>query len=183
MRLTHVVTSKAFIDRIGVAVEGAQFIFLEDLRGGMGKLELLLDAAGGALARQADAHGMCRASTPRQPAVVLFTSGSEKAPKAVPLTHHNLLTNQRDGISVFRADAPGFAARLPAGVSQFRPVDHRTDAAARRHARGSSSRPDRRRRPDAQDRRLQADHARAARRLSSATSSSARSRATWTRCA
>jgi long-chain-fatty-acid--[acyl-carrier-protein] ligase len=29
---------------------------------------------------------------------VLFTSGSEKAPKAVPLTHTNLLTNQRAGI-------------------------------------------------------------------------------------
>ena len=27
------------------------------------------------------------------PAVVLFTSGSEKAPKAVPLTHRNLLSN------------------------------------------------------------------------------------------
>ena len=35
---------------------------------------------------------------PDQPAVVLFTSGSEKAPKAVPLTHRNILTNQRTGM-------------------------------------------------------------------------------------
>ena len=39
---------------------------------------------------------------PDRPAVVLFTSGSEKAPKAVPLTHRNLLTNQRSGIEVLK---------------------------------------------------------------------------------
>lgn len=34
-------------------------------------------------------------------AVVLFTSGSESLPKAVPLTHANLLTNIRDALSSF----------------------------------------------------------------------------------
>jgi acyl-CoA synthetase (AMP-forming)/AMP-acid ligase II len=34
--------------------------------------------------------------TPREHAVVLFTSGSESLPKAVPLSHMNLLTNSRD---------------------------------------------------------------------------------------
>ena len=29
-------------------------------------------------------------------AVILFTSGSEALPKAVPLSHHNLLSNLRD---------------------------------------------------------------------------------------
>ena len=33
-----------------------------------------------------------------QLAVVLFTSGSEKAPKAVPLTHANILSNLKSGI-------------------------------------------------------------------------------------
>jgi long-chain-fatty-acid--[acyl-carrier-protein] ligase len=37
---------------------------------------------------------------PDSPAVVLFTSGSEKAPKAVPLTHRNMLADQRAGIPV-----------------------------------------------------------------------------------
>jgi acyl-[acyl-carrier-protein]-phospholipid O-acyltransferase/long-chain-fatty-acid--[acyl-carrier-protein] ligase len=39
---------------------------------------------------------------PPRTAVVLFTSGSESLPKAVPLTHENLLTNLRDVCTVFR---------------------------------------------------------------------------------
>jgi acyl-CoA synthetase (AMP-forming)/AMP-acid ligase II/1-acyl-sn-glycerol-3-phosphate acyltransferase/acyl carrier protein len=42
------------------------------------------------------------AVTPAQVAVVLFTSGSEHLPKAVPLTHTNLLANVRDIIPVGR---------------------------------------------------------------------------------
>jgi hypothetical protein len=36
---------------------------------------------------------------PDQPAVVLFTSGSESLPKAVPLSHRNLICNIRGGIA------------------------------------------------------------------------------------
>ena len=36
---------------------------------------------------------------PEDTAVVLFTSGSEKAPKAVPLTHRNILTDVQAGAS------------------------------------------------------------------------------------
>src|SRR5205807_664875 len=42
MKLTHVVTSKAFIDRTGIAVAGTKFLFLEEVRASIGKLELLL---------------------------------------------------------------------------------------------------------------------------------------------
>ena len=37
------------------------------------------------------------------PAVVLFTSGSESQPKAVPLSHRNLITNVRAGVAVLEA--------------------------------------------------------------------------------
>ena len=99
MKLTHVVTSKAVVDRLGVTVEGVENHYLEDLRAGMGKFELLRTLLavrwfGGRVRRQAPPLD------PHSPAVVLFTSGSEKAPKAVPLTHHNILSNQRDCLSV-----------------------------------------------------------------------------------
>lgn len=40
-------------------------------------------------------------TSPADTAVVLFTSGSESLPKAVPLSHTNLLANLRDAASVF----------------------------------------------------------------------------------
>jgi long-chain-fatty-acid--[acyl-carrier-protein] ligase len=98
MSLTHVVTSRAFVDRISVQVPGTEYLYLEDLRKGVGKFESLRT-----LLAVRFLPGGVRSSTPRpnpdSPAVVLFTSGSEKAPKAVPLTHRNLLTVQRSGIT------------------------------------------------------------------------------------
>jgi long-chain-fatty-acid--[acyl-carrier-protein] ligase len=95
--LTHVVTSKAFVDRTGVTVEGATYLFLEELRGKIGRFELLRTLLGVRLF-----PGRVRARVPRtdpqKAAVVLFTSGSEKAPKAVPLTHANILSNHRSGL-------------------------------------------------------------------------------------
>ncbi len=47
------------------------------------------------------------AAAARDPAVILFTSGSESLPKAVPLTHANLLANMRDvvvGIDLYPSD-------------------------------------------------------------------------------
>jgi long-chain-fatty-acid--[acyl-carrier-protein] ligase len=100
MSLGHVVTSRAFVDRSGVAVEGTEYVFLEEMRKGIGKGEQLR-----ALLAVRWRPGKVRAQLPRpgadEPAVVLFTSGSEKAPKAVPLTHRNLLSNQRTTVAFF----------------------------------------------------------------------------------
>jgi long-chain-fatty-acid--[acyl-carrier-protein] ligase len=99
MGLTHVITSRAFIDRTAIEVEGAEYLYLERLRKEMGKLELLRTLL---TVRWLPGRVLKHVphTPPDQPAVVLFTSGSEKAPKAVPLTHRNILTNQRTGVPV-----------------------------------------------------------------------------------
>ena len=98
MGLKRVITSQKFIDRVGVQIEGVEFFFLEDLRKDIGKLESILALLGARLF-----PGKILASLPKidptQPAVILFTSGSEKAPKAVPLTHRNVLTDVNAGAS------------------------------------------------------------------------------------
>lgn len=98
--LKVVVTSKAFIDRTHIEVAGTEYSFLEPLRQSVGKLELLARALKVKLfpsmvARQA-LSGLDR--DPHKPAVILFTSGSEKAPKAVPLSHANIISNQRGAV-------------------------------------------------------------------------------------
>ncbi len=95
--LTHVVTSRAFIDRTGIEVKGVEYLYLEKLRKDMGKFELLRTLL---IVRWLPGHvrKLVPHISPEQPAVVLFTSGSEKEPKAVPLTHRNILTLLHSGI-------------------------------------------------------------------------------------
>jgi acyl-CoA synthetase (AMP-forming)/AMP-acid ligase II/1-acyl-sn-glycerol-3-phosphate acyltransferase/acyl carrier protein len=97
MELTQVVTSRPFIDRSGVTVEGVEYLFLEDLRQQIGRLELLRSLLTVRLL-----PGRVWNQVPRvpadQPAMVLFTSGSERAPKAVPLSHANITSEMRAGI-------------------------------------------------------------------------------------
>lgn len=100
MNLGHVITSHAFIDRFGIAVEGTSYVFLEDLFARVGRLEKLTTLLRLRLLPHSVSNRLPRVE-PGQPAVVLFTSGSEKAPKAVPLTHANLLCEMRAGIPFF----------------------------------------------------------------------------------
>jgi long-chain-fatty-acid--[acyl-carrier-protein] ligase len=114
MGLTHVVTSRAFLDRTGIQVEGVQYLFLEALRQDIGKREQLVTLLavrwlGGRVRRRVPVVD------PDRPAVVLFTSGSERAPKAVPLTHRNLLSNHKSSIAAFTLMRAGsMLAFLPA---------------------------------------------------------------------
>ncbi len=100
MALRHVITSEVFVDRTGIEVDEAEYVFLEEVREGIGKWEMVRTLLSVRWFAASVAASVPRAN-PDNPAVVLFTSGSERAPKAVPLTHRNLLSNQRAGISVF----------------------------------------------------------------------------------
>ena len=98
--LSKVLTSRAFADRLGVRVEGADYLFIEDMQSTIGKYELAADAAARARWRPGSVRRAVPVASPDDPAVVLFTSGSEKTPKAVPLTHANLLSCQRAVVAV-----------------------------------------------------------------------------------
>lgn len=105
LELKHVVTSNRFVDRLEetiaqkVVEAGAEYLCLEDMREAISRWELLK-----ALLTIRFRPGHIRAQIPKvspaQPAVILFTSGSEKAPKAVPLSHQNLISNQKACLEV-----------------------------------------------------------------------------------
>ncbi|HUY33006.1 MAG TPA: AMP-binding protein [Pirellulales bacterium] len=99
LNLTHVVSSKGFIDRTAIIVQGTEYLYLEEIRENLGKFKPLLTLLTVRL-RPGGVRRLIPHIRPDQPAVVLFTSGSEKSPKAVPLTHANLLGNLRSGLSV-----------------------------------------------------------------------------------
>jgi len=100
--IRHVITSRKLIDRLGIQIEGAEYLFLEDVRAGIGKWE----AARTLLSTYLLPRRLLRGLPQREvdaPAVVLFTSGSESAPKAVPLSHRNLMTNIGASLTVLQA--------------------------------------------------------------------------------
>jgi long-chain-fatty-acid--[acyl-carrier-protein] ligase len=99
----RIVTSRRLVDRLGIEVKGAEFVFVEDLRGEIGKGEALRTAVGTRLTPARWLDGL-PAQREEEPAVFLFTSGSESAPKTVPLSHRNLLTNILDSLAVLEPD-------------------------------------------------------------------------------
>ncbi len=99
-----VVTSKRFVDRTGVTIpstSNASPVFLEDIRTSIGTFEKLWSLAWLSILPFSFAKFAGQAS-PDDVAAVLFTSGSEKAPKCVPLTHRNILSASRSGVQAFK---------------------------------------------------------------------------------
>lgn len=96
--LRTIVTSRRFVDQakldeeLEALGEGRRIVYLEDVR----KQITSLDKALGALTSLVPGLATRRfAAGPDEPAVVLFTSGTEGKPKGVALSHANIVSNAR----------------------------------------------------------------------------------------
>jgi acyl-[acyl-carrier-protein]-phospholipid O-acyltransferase/long-chain-fatty-acid--[acyl-carrier-protein] ligase len=88
---TTVVTSRKLLEKIKCPVVDGM-VFIEDIAASVSTLGKFL----GALLAGRSADHICRSihtAGDDSHAVILFTSGSERTPKVVPLTHRNLLAN------------------------------------------------------------------------------------------
>ncbi len=95
----RVLTAKALVTKledmgIDLSALAGRFVLAEDLRASFTTGQKL-----SALVRSRLSWKALRGVMPNEEAVVLFTSGSESLPKAVPLTHANILTNVRDTLA------------------------------------------------------------------------------------
>jgi acyl-[acyl-carrier-protein]-phospholipid O-acyltransferase/long-chain-fatty-acid--[acyl-carrier-protein] ligase len=99
--LKHIISSRSFIERARMDLRpledaGMKIHLLEEVRGRISRAQKL--AAWLRTFVRSPFAGTRTA--PEDTAVVLFTSGSEGTPKGVELTHHNLLANIRQMLSV-----------------------------------------------------------------------------------
>ncbi|MEW4456099.1 AMP-binding protein [Bremerella sp. JC817] len=96
LEVRRVITSKRFMDRLGIEMEGVEMFYLEDVRDQISTFEKLMSLMATYIAPWSFLRGLPQPN-PDDPAVILFTSGSESLPKAVPLSHKNLIANMRAG--------------------------------------------------------------------------------------
>ena len=86
-----IITARALLERVGCD-ELPEMVFIEDILSSLGGFEKAL-----ALVKSKLPVGfikkLCSKNDLKSPAVILFTSGSEKDPKVVQLTQRNLLSN------------------------------------------------------------------------------------------
>ena len=118
-----VLTSRAFIEKgkldklVGAIGAEASVVYLEDIRATVGIADKI--------------NGLLAGSTPRvaryanDPAVILFTSGSEGTPKGVVLSHRNILANAAQALARVDANANDKVFNVLAGVPFLR-LDRRS---------------------------------------------------------
>jgi acyl-[acyl-carrier-protein]-phospholipid O-acyltransferase/long-chain-fatty-acid--[acyl-carrier-protein] ligase len=99
--LKYIISSRNFVQRARLEVKpftdaGITIIQIEDIRSGIGGAQKLLAALRQWIFSRLDNPAL----RPEDPAVVLFTSGSEGVPKGVELTHRNILANIRQMLAV-----------------------------------------------------------------------------------
>src|SRR5262245_58312844 len=99
--ITRIITARLFIEKaklhalVAALEPHATIVYLEDIRKDIGAFAKLK-----ALTRSVRATPRHRPELANDPAVVLFTSGSEGTPKGVVLSHRNLLANRHQLSSV-----------------------------------------------------------------------------------
>ncbi len=98
----HIITSKKVIAKLkeqSIDFTGVEekFVYLEDIAKTLSKTEKILAAM------QANMRwGKLKKAKVQEIAVVLFTSGSENFPKAVPLTHENIISDMSSALRLVK---------------------------------------------------------------------------------
>jgi acyl-[acyl-carrier-protein]-phospholipid O-acyltransferase/long-chain-fatty-acid--[acyl-carrier-protein] ligase len=107
-----IVTSKALLKKIHCPhVDG--MVYIEDIMAGLSTLKKIKAAAISKLSAAA-IQKIVAGNSDQQDAVILFTSGSEKDPKAVELTHRNIVSNIESFSDRFKfTENDIFLANLP----------------------------------------------------------------------
>ena len=86
-----IITSRALLAKLKCPeVDG--MVFIEDIAAGISRMAKLRGAFQSALSADRIVNGIHRCDLD-DPVVILFTSGSETSPKAVPLSHRNIIAN------------------------------------------------------------------------------------------
>jgi long-chain-fatty-acid--[acyl-carrier-protein] ligase len=94
--VTHVLTAKALATKlagqgIDLDLQAIEWVYLENIAASLSALKKII-----ALVKSRMGWNALKTAKIADTAAILFTSGSETRPKAVPLSHANLLANVRD---------------------------------------------------------------------------------------